>query len=209
MLRQWGTELIHAPLLVDLWRRFLSWSPASSFCLSSSANSTCFLSFLAACTCPTYACPMALQSAYEPYIVSYRMPDSGRKLRSAFRPPASARQVYHKLDGSVRWKSVRQYEEIKKLITEIKLSSSYPNTRSPITGAGAATTDHKTLKLLHTAIKKFWSIGGFCSSHGWGVGHLHSSSSCKNKAPVHVYTATQTNPAGPGATRNKGWDDFA
>ena len=41
-----------------------------------------------------------LQSAYEPYVVSYRMPDSGRNLRSYFQPPASAHQGYHKLDKS-------------------------------------------------------------------------------------------------------------
>ena len=41
-----------------------------------------------------------LQSAYGPYVVRYRMPDNGRKLRSAFWPPASARQGYHKLDRS-------------------------------------------------------------------------------------------------------------
>ena len=81
-----------------------------------------------------------------------------------------------------------QYEAIKKLLTEIKLSSSSPNPRSQSTGAGA-TNDQKTLKLLQTAIKNRWSIGLFCSSHGWRVGHLHSSSSCKNKALGHVDTA--------------------
>ena len=104
----------------------------------------------------------------------------------------------------------KQYYSIKKLLTNIKLSSSStnisPNTRSP--GTGAAAADHKTIKLLQTAIRNCWSIGGFCSSHGWGVVHLHTSSSCKNKAPGHIDTVTRSNPAGPGATRNKGWDDF-
>ena len=103
----------------------------------------------------------------------------------------------------------KQYEAIKKLLTKIKLSSSSPNPRSPSTGADAATTDQKTLKLLQIGIKNRWSIGGLCSSHGWGVRHLNSSSSCKNKAPGHVDTATRADPEGPGATRNKGWDDFA
>ena len=103
----------------------------------------------------------------------------------------------------------KQYKAIQKFLTDIKLSSSSPNTRSPRNGSSAATPDQKTLKLLQTAIRNCWSIGGFCSSHGWGVGHLHTSSSCKNKAPGHVDTANRDNPAGPGATRNKGWDDFA
>ena len=105
--------------------------------------------------------------------------------------------------------TTKQYEAIKTFLTKIKLSSVSLNPRSPGTNAGAAAPDHKTIKLLQTAIRNRWSIGGFCSSHGWGVGHLHTSSSCKNKAPGHVDTATSANPAGPGATRNKGWDDFA
>ena len=55
----------------------------------------------------------------------------------------------------------KQYEAIKKLLTKIKLSSSSPNTRSPSTGAGAATPDHKTLNLLQTAIRNRWSISDF------------------------------------------------
>ena len=37
----------------------------------------------------------------------------------------------------------KQYNDIKKLLTEIKLSSSSPNPMSHSTGAGAATTDQK------------------------------------------------------------------
>ena len=105
--------------------------------------------------------------------------------------------------------TTNQYKAIKTLLTDIKLYYSSPNTRSPSTDASAAAPDHKTIKILQTAIRNFWSIGGFCSSHGWGVGHLHTSSSCKNKEPGHVYTDTRANPAGPGATRNKGWDAFS
>ena len=103
--------------------------------------------------------------------------------------------------------TTKQYEAIKKLLTKIKFSSSSAGTRSPSTAI--ATHDHKTIKLLQTSIRNCWSIGWFCSSHGLGVGHLHTSGFCKNKAPGHVDTTTCTNPAGPGATRNKGWDDFA
>ena len=119
--------------------------------------------------------------------------------------------LFHMTDTNARLTSTtsKQYKAIKKLLTKIKLSSSSPNTRSPSTGAGAATTDQKTLKLLQTAIKNRWYIGGFCSYHRWGVVHLHSSISCKNKAPGHVDTATRANPASSGATRNKGWDNFA
>ena len=35
--------------------------------------------------------------------------------------------------------TLKQYEAIKKLFTDIKISSSSPNTRSPINGAGTAT----------------------------------------------------------------------
>ena len=119
--------------------------------------------------------------------------------------------LFQLTDANARLKATtsKQYEAIKKLLTKIKLSFSSPNPRSQSTGAGAATTDQKTLKLLQTAIKNCCSVGGFCSSHGWGVGHLHSSISCNNKAPGHVDTATRADPEGPGATRNKGWDDFA
>ena len=56
----------------------------------------------------------------------------------------------------------KQYETIKKLLTDIKLSSSSPNPRSSSTGAGAgATNDQKTIKLLQAAIKNRWSIGCF------------------------------------------------
>ena len=83
----------------------------------------------------------------------------------------------------------KQYKAIKKLLIEIKLSSSSPNPRSPSTGADA-TTDQKIPKLLQIAIKNIWSISGFCSSHGWGFRHLHPSNSCKNKVPSDVDTAT-------------------
>ena len=102
-----------------------------------------------------------------------------------------------------------QYQNIKKLLKDIKISSSSPNPRSSSTGVGAgATGDQQTIKLLQAAIKNRWIVGDFYSSHGWGVGHLHSSSTCNNNMTGHVDTATRKNPAGPGATRNQDWDDF-
>ena len=99
-----------------------------------------------------------------------------------------------------------QYQTIKKLLTDIKLSSS-PNPRSSSTGAGA-TSDQQTIRLLQSAVKNRWIVGGFCSSHGWGVSHQHSISTCKNKMAGHVYTANRSNPAGPRKTRNQGWYAF-
>ena len=101
-----------------------------------------------------------------------------------------------------------QYQAIKKLLTEIKISSS-PNPRSSRSGAGAgATNEQQTIRLLQSAVKNRWIVGGFCSSHGWGVSHQHSSSTCKNKMAGHVDTVTCSNPAGPGKTKNQGWDAF-
>ena len=55
-LRQWGTELSHALFLVALWRHFLSYPPARSFCLESSPSSTCIVSRLVAkLTCRKHA----------------------------------------------------------------------------------------------------------------------------------------------------------
>ena len=102
-----------------------------------------------------------------------------------------------------------QYQTTKKLITGIKFSSSSPNPRSSSTGAGTgATSDQQTIRLLQTAIKNRWTVGGFCSSHRWVLSYLHSSSTCKNNMVGHVDTATRSKSAGPSATRNQGWDAF-
>jgi hypothetical protein len=77
-------------------------------------------------------------------------------------------------------------------------------------GATPASGDAKTVAQLKAAIKGKWVSGGFCSSHGYGVGADHDSVSCKNKKPGHVDTATRANPAGHGQDKhiNKGWDAF-
>jgi len=74
--------------------------------------------------------------------------------------------------------------------------------------AAASAPDSRALGQLRAAIKHKWAPGGFCSTHGWGVGASHTSSECKKKQSGHVDSATRANPQGPGATRNKGWDDF-
>ena len=69
----------------------------------------------------------------------------------------SSLTLFHITDANARLDATtsNQYETIKKLLTDIKLSSSSPNPRSSSTGAGAGTTnDQKTIKLLQAAIKK-------------------------------------------------------
>ena len=64
-----------------------------------------------------------------------------------------------------------QYQTILKLLTDIKNSnSSSPNPGSSSSCAGAgATSNQQTIRLLQSAVKDRWIVGGFCSSHGWGV----------------------------------------
>ena len=47
-------------------------------------------------------------------------------------------------------------------------------------------------------------VGGFCSSHGWGVCYQHTSANCKNKLAGHNNSATRANPLGPVKTKNQG-----
>ena len=103
-----------------------------------------------------------------------------------------------------------QYQAIKKLLTEIKDSnSSSPNPRSSSSGSSAgATNDQQTIRLLDSAVKNRWIVGGFCSSHGWGVSYQHTSATCKKKLATHIDMSTRSNPDGPGKTKNQGWDAF-
>jgi hypothetical protein len=39
--------------------------------------------------------------------------------------------------------------------------------------------DARILSQLRAAIKHKWTPGGFCSTHGWGVGAGHTSAECK------------------------------
>ena len=114
------------------------------------------------------------------------------------------------MDANARLASATstQYQTIKKLLTDIKFSSS-PNPRSSSSGDGAgATSNQQTIRLLQSAVKNRWIVGGFCYSHDWGVSHQHSSGTCNNKMAGHVDTATRSNPAGPVKTKNQGWDAF-
>jgi len=77
-------------------------------------------------------------------------------------------------------------------------------------GATPSPGDAKLVAQLRAAIKGKWAPGGFCSSHGYGVGADHTSATCKNKKPGHVDSATRSSPAGHGHDKhiNMGWDAF-
>ena len=77
-------------------------------------------------------------------------------------------------------------------------------------GGGTQNTDTQKRRIsqLQAAVKGKWIPGHFCSTHGHGVGPDHDSKTCANKSSGHVETATRANPFGPGANRNKGWDDW-
>eukprot|EP00804_Cyclotella_cryptica_P001437 CCRYP_003680-RA/>CCRYP_003680-RA protein AED:0.63 eAED:0.34 QI:0/0/0/1/1/1/2/0/664 len=95
--------------------------------------------------------------------------------------------------------------KLEKLVLDLKPSAHRPaqSIQPP-----PASTNSRSLFQLRAAIKHTWVPGGFCSTHGWGVSAGHSSTDCKGKQPGHVDSATHTNPKGPGASKNKGWDDF-
>ncbi len=84
------------------------------------------------------------------------------------------------------------------------------SSRSTTPGPTISLGDTKLVAQLRAAIKGKWVAGGFCSSHGYGVSADHNSTSCKNKKPGHVDTATRSTPAGHGHDKhiNKGWDAF-
>ena len=67
---------------------------------------------------------------------------------------------------------------------------------------------HRQISLLQAAVKHKWVVGGFCSSHGHGVSSDHDSAKCRGQRQGHDPTANRARPVGPGAKRNKGWDDW-
>ena len=96
--------------------------------------------------------------------------------------------------------------KLEQLLLDLKTSGPRPTQPSAPTQDCPA-PDTRAMSQLRAAIKHKWVPGGYCSSHGWGVGPDHTSANCKGKRPGHVDNATRANPQGPGATRNKGWDD--
>ena len=51
-----------------------------------------------------------------------------------------------------------QYQNIKKLLNEIKSTAARPSSYA----ADATISDQNTIKLLQLAIKNRWTVGGFC-----------------------------------------------
>ena len=77
-------------------------------------------------------------------------------------------------------------------------SNSGPPPRAPANSARDQTAPNhqtRTIKTLQAAVKNRWDVGGFCSTHGWGVGLHHTSGSCKKRGPGHVNTATRNKTA--------------
>ena len=77
----------------------------------------------------------------------------------------SATTLYQLTDANACLASATslQYQTIKKLLTDIKNSNpSSPNPRSSSSGAGAGgTNDQHTIRLLQSAVKNLWIVGGF------------------------------------------------
>ena len=104
--------------------------------------------------------------------------------------------------------TAKKFERIEKLLLEAN-SAAYHGTPTPSTGRPAPSINRDlTFSKIHVFFKQKWVVGGFCSTNGWDVSPNYSSSSCGSKKPGHVNTATRKNPAGPGATTNKGWDSL-
>jgi hypothetical protein len=73
------------------------------------------------------------------------------------------------------------------------------SSRGASPGAALSPNDAKLIAQLCAAITGKWSVAAD-----------HTSATCKNKKPGHVYTATRAAPAGHGHKKhiNKGWDAF-
>ena len=81
-----------------------------------------------------------------------------------------------------------------------------------LAGRGYTSSEVAALKRqvqrLWVEIRFKWMNIGLCSTHGWGVSKSHDRNACLRKGKVHVTTAPQSNPAGPGATKTKGGTIF-
>ena len=88
--------------------------------------------------------------------------------------------------------------------TNATLAASTKNNTSSTTASSSSTTSNFTVKQLQSAIRNKWSIGAYCSSHGYGVHKDHDSKTCPKKESGHNDSATRAKP-GP-CMNNKGWD---
>ena len=84
------------------------------------------------------------------------------------------------------------------------------SSRSGMPNPATLLGDTKLVAQLRVAIKGKWVPGGFCSTHAYSISTNQNSTSCKNKMPGGVDTATCSSPAGHGHDKhiNKGWDAF-
>ena len=71
-------------------------------------------------------------------------------------------------DANARLSSTttKQYNAIKKLLSEIKLRSASPGTSEAARDQNAPNQQTCTIKTLQAAVKNRWAIRGFCSTHG-------------------------------------------
>ena len=77
--------------------------------------------------------------------------------------------------------TTKQYDAITRLLGDLKLQSASPSTGDAAHDQTVTNQQTRTINTLQAAVKNRWSVGGFCSTHGWGVVLHHTSSSCKNK----------------------------
>ena len=112
-----------------------------------------------------------------------------------------------------------QYEKILSTMADLKtLSIAAAETTGSgnrDSATGRLTLDKRTksnlrINQLMSAIKGKWVPGGFCSTHGHGVGPDHSSKKCNNKTRDgetggHNKNTMRSNPSGTGRNKNKYW----
>ena len=109
-----------------------------------------------------------------------------------------------------------QYMEIKALLATLNTASNRASRLSSY--ATSSATDSTPLVppteakwriiQLEAAVCNNWNRGAFYYTHGWDVNKNHMSKNFCAKKYVHVSTATNDHPAGPGRAINKGWDTF-
>ena len=88
--------------------------------------------------------------------------------------------------------------------TNATLAAATKQNNNTNTAYSTSNTSNHTVRQLKSVILGKWSIGAYCSSHGYGVQKEHGSKTCKKKEPGHIESATRAKP-GP-CMNNKGWD---
>jgi hypothetical protein len=99
----------------------------------------------------------------------------------------------------------KKLTKLKKLVLKLKSAGPWP---APGTPQMTIPSNSRDVSQLRAAIRHKWVPGAFFSTHGLGVSAGHNSTDCKGKRHGHIDSVTCDNPQGPGATKNKGWDDF-